>query len=160
MVRHHQRNAAIRMHSTAKVRKGATHLQQRFGRGRAERHDHLGPNQLDLALEVGHARNNLVGERLPVSRRAAFDRVRYEHLLPGEPYRLDDLIEQLTGPPDERPSGLVLHLSRSLSDEEKAGVRGTFTRNRVGSAIAEETFAASRDNRGDFIQIIPIRRDF
>src|SRR5262245_8550095 len=89
-------------------------------RGAAEGHDHLGIDQLDLAVQPGPAGSELGTLRRPVVRRPALDRVADRDLRPVQPDLGQQLVEELTGPADEREPALVLAAPGRLTDEQHA----------------------------------------
>src|SRR4051794_8830944 len=102
---------------------------QQLGREVAERADDLRLDQLDLAVEVRLAGRDLLGQGVAVARRPAADDVRYEDVGALDADLLEQLVEQVPGPPDEREPLLVLAGARRLADEHHV---------RVGIAGAED----------------------
>ena len=77
-------------------------LQQELGREIAERHDHRGSDELELAVEPRCARLDLVRLRIAVAGRAALHDVRDVDVGAREADALDELGEELARPADER----------------------------------------------------------
>src|SRR5260370_25710703 len=83
----------------------SVHRQQGLGGGSAEGHDHLRFDHRNLSHQERRAGRALVALRLAISRRAALYDVRDVNLLALDPHRLDHIVKQLPGAPDE---GLAL----------------------------------------------------
>ena len=78
----------------------------------------------DARLEERLAGRDLVGLRVAIARRPAAHDVVDVDGLPRPAHRLDHLVEQLAGGPDERLAALVLLLARRLADEHQRRVLG------------------------------------
>ena len=81
VVRDDQRNAVVAVHLTAQLADRELRLEQSLRRERAEREDHLRPDELDLADQVRAARGDFVGHRIAVARRTMLEDVADEHVL-------------------------------------------------------------------------------
>src|SRR5215210_5798926 len=119
--------------------------------GTAEAEDDLRLDGLDLALQIGIAGPYLCGLRLAVLEpaalldgRAALHDVRQVDLLPGQVHGRQYVVEELARPPDERQSGRVLVLARSLADEHQRRVGISGAEDRVGTAECQVALGADR----------------
>ncbi len=79
-----------------------------------------GPN---LTFQVTRAGFNLLGLRVAVARRAAFDDIRDIDLIPLHLDRGQQLLQEAARRADKRPALLVLVKTRPLSDKHQFGVR-------------------------------------
>src|SRR3954452_131199 len=99
---------------------------QQLGGEVPERADDLRLDELDLAIEVRLAGLDLLRQRVAVAGRAAADHVRDEDVGALDCDLLEQLVKQLSCPPDERKTLLVLARSGRLADEHqvRVGVAG------------------------------------
>src|SRR3954449_2867097 len=90
---------------------------EELGREVPERADDLRLDQLDLAIQVGLAGLDLLGQRVPVAGRPAADDVGDEDLRALDPDLQEQLIQELPGASDERQALLILLSSGGLANE-------------------------------------------
>src|SRR3972149_5859642 len=79
----------------------------------AQAHDHLRPDELDLALQVLAAGLDLPRQRVAVVGRPALHNVGDEHLLPRQAYGGEQLLQEAPGRADEGAGLLVLVEART-----------------------------------------------
>src|SRR5690606_21267307 len=77
-------------------------------------------------------------------RPAGLDDVRDVDLVAGQADGLEDLVEELSGAPDERPPREVLVLAGRLADEHEPGVLGSLAEHEVVREVAERGRLARR----------------
>src|SRR5439155_9344717 len=109
-----------------------------------QRHDDPGLDVLDRAVQVRPARFELVGEGIPVPRRAAPDAVRDVHVLAAKADLTEQAVEQLAGRAHERLALLVLVVARRLPDEHEAGLRIAGAEHDLGPALRQPAAGAGR----------------
>ena len=97
--------------------------QQRLRRGIAERHQHVGIYEFDLALDERQADLRLLRRRRPVAGRPPRDHVGDIGLGTIEPDRGNHPVEQFAGASDERQPLDILVAPGRLADEHDAGLR-------------------------------------
>src|SRR5688572_5972908 len=126
--------------------------------GTAEAEDNLRLDGLDLALQIGVAGPYLPGPRLAVAHpaalfdgRSALHHVRQVDLLPGQVHGGQDVVEELTSPPDERQSRGVFVLARALADEHQGRVGISGGEDRVCAGLRQVTLGADGDLAGEFL---------
>jgi hypothetical protein len=112
----------VAMNLAAKPADRGLGFQQSLRRKGAERQNNLGSDELDLADQIGRARGDFLGQRIPVSRRPMLEDVRDEHIVTGQLDRLDDFREQLARLPDERDTLLVLVGARRFAHDHEVRV--------------------------------------
>jgi hypothetical protein len=95
---------------------------QQLRREVPEAADHLGPDQVELPEQVVLAGVDLLRQGVAVPRRAAFEDVRNEHVRPGQPDLLQQLVEQPPRLAHEWQAALVLAGAGGLADEHQVGV--------------------------------------
>src|SRR5205814_1198746 len=105
-----------------------------------------------LALQELGARRDLVGLRVPVTRRPAFHDVGDVHLVPTPADRPDQPREELARLADERSALGVFVASRPLTDEHHLGRRVAFAGNGVRSAFVQATPRTGRDFARDGLE--------
>src|SRR5882724_906515 len=137
MVGDDQRNAAVGMNLAPQLAQTLSGVEQRFGRGAAERHDHLGPDKRELAVKVRHAGCHLVRQRLAVLRRPTLHDIGDVYIFAPKSDSLDDLVQQLAGLAHEWSPHGVFGGARSFADEHQFRVGIAFARHRVGPAGAQ-----------------------
>src|SRR3954447_4752343 len=113
---------------------------QELGRKVAERADDLGLDQLDLAVQVGLAGLDLVGQRVAVAGRPAADHVRDEYLRALDPDLREQLVEQLPRPADERKALQILGCAGRLADEHHVRVGVAGAEDDLGPNVLQRTF--------------------
>src|SRR2546423_4446558 len=118
----------------------------------AERHEDPRSDGLDLALEVGPTRFDLVRLRRPVRGGSTLDQVRDENLLPRDSGGGEGPVEHLAGGPHKRSAGRVLLPSRRFADQEHVGVDGAFPWDRPGPVPVQPTQGAFPDLGGDLLE--------
>ncbi len=116
-------------------------VEQQLRREVAQRHDDARADQLELTVEPGCARLDLVGLRIAVARRAALHDVGDVHVVAREAHALDELGEELAGATDEGLALEVFLLARALADEQQVG---------VGTADAEHHLRPPRRELAQF----------
>src|SRR5688500_4380703 len=84
VVRDDERDPVILVDRAAELADRELRVQQRLRGECPEGQDGLGPDQLELAHQVGAARLHLPGERIAISRRAVLEDVADEDILPGQ----------------------------------------------------------------------------
>src|SRR5438046_2114142 len=120
----HELDAVVVVPAPAELRDRRLRPEQRLDRELAERHDHLGGDQLELTEEEGLAARHLVRLGVAVLRRPALDDVRDVDVVALEPHALgDDLGQELAGAPDEGLALQVLVAARRLAHEHEARAR-------------------------------------
>src|SRR5438552_1830729 len=120
----HELDAVVVVPAPAELGDRRLRPEQRLDRELAERHDHLGGDQLELAEEEGLAARHLVRLGVAVLRRPALDDVRDVDVVSVEPHSLgDDLGQELAGAPDEGLALQVLVAARRLAHEHEARAR-------------------------------------
>ena len=92
-------------------------LDEAHGRDAPEADDDLRPQQRDLAAQIADAGILLHAQRVAVFRRAALDDIGDLHVLALETDDLEHIVEQMTGPADERHALRVLVRAGTLADE-------------------------------------------
>src|SRR5690606_18343154 len=102
VVRGDERDATPAVHLAATLPPALPRAKERGRRGGPERHEHLGPDQLDLPPQVREAGLLFLGQRGPVLRRPALHHVRDKDPLPGNLYRREDGVQQPARRTDER----------------------------------------------------------
>src|SRR5690625_221628 len=107
----------------------------------AEGYDHLRLDDPELFFEPGRVRPDLPDPGITVSGWPARDDIGDEYLIAPDPDALEELIEYLPSPPDERPPLSVLHRTRCLTDEDDASISWSCARHYLGPTFRE--FAAS-----------------
>src|SRR3990172_8423605 len=120
----------------------------------AERDDHLGIDQLELLTQVALARLDLVGERVTVSRRSAFEDVGDVHLIAPQTDLFEQTLQQLPGSSDEGQAPLVLVEPRRLADEHHLRIRVAVTEDHRGAARGESAHGAHRCDRRQLPQFL------
>ena len=128
----------------AQLRDPLLGLEQQLGREVSERDDHARLDQLELAVEPGRARLDLVGLRVAVARRPALHDVGDVHVGAGQADALDELGEQLARPADERLALQVLLLARAFAHEHQLGVGAPDAEHDLGPAGRELAERAAR----------------
>ena len=93
-------------------------------RRQPQRHDDRRVEQLELAAQPAAAARHLGRLRRPVARRPALHHVEDGALRAVEARLGQQLVEQRTGPPDERPARLVLGGAGRLADQHQPGPTG------------------------------------
>src|SRR5215210_3913095 len=96
MVRHDQRNAVVRVHLAAKLSQTLLHAEQRFAGGSPHGHDHLGTDELQLAVQIRHAGSDFIRQGLPILRRAALYDIGDVHRSPRNFNSLENRVQQLS----------------------------------------------------------------
>ena len=119
MERGDQLGAAVVVDAAAQAGNRIERAQQRLRREFAERHDHLGLDEVDLPEQKRLARRDLVGLRIAVLGRPAFDDVGDVHVVARQADGLDDLREELAGAADERDALDVFVRARRLADKHQ-----------------------------------------
>ena len=99
-----------------------------------ERHDDLGLQDLEVALQPDVAGGDLVRKRVAVLRRAVPDDVGDEYLAAIQSDVRQELVEQLPGGSDEGPSLEILVVSRCFAQEEDPGLAAPLARHRLACA--------------------------
>src|SRR6185312_9798223 len=95
MVRHDQRNTVVRVHLAAELSQAFPDTEQRFAGGAPHREDHLRPEQLELAVEIGNAGRDLIRQRLSILGRTALDDVGDVHRTPRNINSLENRVQQM-----------------------------------------------------------------
>src|SRR2546425_7644803 len=127
--------------------------EQRLDRELAERDDHLGGDQLELAEEEGVAARDLVGLGVAVLRRPALDDVRDVDVVAVEPHPLgDDLGQELAGAPDEGLALPVLVAAWRLAHENEARARAADAEHEVRAVGRELAALAVADVSAQLLQ--------
>jgi hypothetical protein len=124
-----------------------------------EGNDHLRLNYLNLPLEVRQAAYDLLGPRVAVLRRAAFQYVADEDIFPFEPAGFDDLVQELACPADKRPALRIFIGARGFAHEHDAGIGIAFTRHGVGPRRAQAALAALTNLRRNLLKLGGFRRN-
>jgi hypothetical protein len=117
-----------------------------------QRHDHLGVDRGDLAIEVVGAGGHLLWQRVAVIRRAVLDDVGDEDRLAIQSNCRQQLVEELSRRANERTSLLVLAIARRLADEHYLGVGAALARHRILRANVQVTLHAIACLGGDLRQ--------
>jgi len=107
MVGAHDGDPFVSLERSPHLGNAAFCLQQRLGRVIPERDDHLGPDDLQLALEIRPAVHYLIRRGGTVIGRAAFENITDKNLFAFHPDHFDDFRKKLSGPSDERQTLLV-----------------------------------------------------
>src|SRR4030042_1667122 len=129
----------------------AVHLADCVARGEpgqgvaAQTDDELGPDDLDLLLQVLAAGVDLAGKRVAVAGRAALDDVGDEYLLPPEADGGDQFVQEAAGRANEGAGPLVLVEAGRLTHEQQFRVGRTFTGDGVGGGAAAPAVGAGSD---------------
>lgn len=84
----------------------------------AKRDDDAGIQKLDLCIEERRAGRDFFRRGFAVFRRPAFHDIRDEDVVAAHGHGGQQLLEELTGPADKRPSLLVLVEPGTLPDEQ------------------------------------------
>src|SRR5215207_911828 len=137
MVRHDERSAVVRVHLATQISQTLPVAEHRLAGGPAHGENHLRPQQLELPMETGNTRRDLIGQGLPILWRTTLDDVRDVHRTPRNFNSLENGIEQLAGLSHEWPAGGVFRGARTLADEHEPRLRIAFARHRVGTMRAE-----------------------
>src|SRR6185436_20666213 len=103
----------------------------------AERAYDLRLDQLDLPVQEGLARVDLIRLWIAVARRPRLEHVRDEHLLAREPDLLQELVKELAGAAHERQALLVLVHPGRLAHEHEIGVRVAGPEHDPGARLRE-----------------------
>src|SRR4051794_16289261 len=134
-------------------------VDDRLRGGASEAEDDLGLDSFDLALQVGIAGPDLARLRLAVLHPAALfdggaalDDVGQVDLLSGQIHGRQDVVEQLTGPPDEGQPRGVLVLAGPLADEHQGRVGVPCREDRVGAGLRQVALGAHGDLAGELFQ--------
>src|SRR5215211_5481965 len=95
--------------------------------------------------EAAYALPRAVAELNPRVVPKAFQRVRYVHVLSSQADTRQQLLEQLSGLPDERDALLVLVEAGCLAHEHQIGARATRAEDDLGAALREAAARAAAD---------------
>src|ERR1035437_5226826 len=144
-----QRHQVIAVYLTAQFTDRLRGLQESLRRERPAGKQHPGLEQFQLPQQERAACLDLVRRGVPVARWPVLQDVADEHVPTSEIDGGEDLRQQLSRRADERPPGLVLGGARSLADTHEAGVRISFTRDRILGPGMQRTRGARRDGLRD-----------
>src|SRR5262249_8146573 len=106
--RDQDRTVPVRELPASQLRDALLRLEQQLCGEVAQRDDDARLDEVELALEIGAARLDLVGLRVAVAGRTALHDVGDVHLVAGEADAFDEAGQQLAGTADERDPLLVL----------------------------------------------------
>ena len=118
----------------------------------SEGHDDRRIEHLELATQIRRAGRDLVGLRVAIVRRPAFDDVGDEHVLAPPADRGQQLHEQVAGTTDERPALAVLVEAGALADEDDLGLRVALAWDRPRARGVQPAVRADPDLRGDGLE--------
>ena len=161
VVRRHEHPVAVRIAATPHLGDAVVRVEQELGREVAQGDDDLWVDEVELLLEEGPARRDLVRQRVPVARRPAFDDVRDVATIAREPDLLEhQLVEQLAGLAYEGLALEVLLLARTLSNEHEIGLRIADAEHHLGAPLRERAADAGARlclqlNEGRHRSIVP-----
>lgn len=120
----------------------------------AQRHQQLGVDDRELALEPRPEVRDLVGPRVAVARRTRLDDVGDEHLLAGQPGLLEQPVEQASGVAHERAAAAILAGPGRLADEDDRRLHAALPRHLVRAGqTGLELAAVGADLLGDPVQL-------
>lgn len=106
-----------------------------------------------LALEVRTARCRLVGLRITIVRRPAFQDIGNEYTGAAFADRAQHLVEQFARTPNERFTTTIFLGARSLPDDHPVGDQATNAKNGLGSRLVQPTASAARHGRPELIPV-------
>src|SRR5687767_1458200 len=117
---------------------------EKLGREIAERRDDHRLDELDLPEEMRLARRDLLGLRVPVAGRPAFEDVRDEDVRAREADSAEQLVEELPRLPDEGDALLILVKTGRLPDEHEVRIRAARAEDNLCPALRQCTARARR----------------
>ena len=117
----------------SQLRNGRRCLKNRLCCERAETADDLRADRLKLFLQKRIAGRNLVGLRIPIIGRTAFQNVADVHVFTRQSNRFDDLREKLTGATDKRQPLPIFVEAGSFTNENQFGLGISRTEDDIGS---------------------------
>ena len=153
MIGDDQREAAVEMRPSPKTADRLSGSQERLSGERAERHEHLRVDQVDLLEEKRRAGGDLLRLRIPVSGRSTLEHVADVDLVPSQAHRHQHEVQQLAGTPDEGSTGLVLDRARRFTDTDETSVRGPLAEDHVLPALVQRTALAGERHFPELIEV-------
>jgi hypothetical protein len=131
--------------------------EQRGGEA-AERGNHAGLDELQLAIEVGSPRGHLVGQRIAVPRRPALEHGREVDVVELEADPGEETLQQVPRTSRERRPLPILVEARRLADERERRVRVALAEDHLRAPGVELTTGAAARLRGHLVQLRWARR--
>src|SRR5256885_14573335 len=122
MIGNDQRHPVVPVKLSSELSDCQLCFEQRLRGERAKRENRLRTNELELAHEERTAGSNLIGHRIPGSRRPMLQNVADEDVLARQIHSAENFCEQLTGGPDKRETLLVFGCAGRFADDHQ--VRG------------------------------------
>jgi hypothetical protein len=129
MKRWNELRAAVVEHTTAEPRDCLIARKERPYCKRTKRHNHFGPNRVNLTEQERLAGTDLVRFRIPILWWTTLDDVCNVHVVTRQIDRLDDLRQQLPGPANERNPLAIFVPAGCFTNEHQV---------RIGIAHAED----------------------
>ena len=137
------------------LRDPVVRMDQAHGGDAAEADDDLRADQLHLLPEVPDAGVLLLGKRVPVAGRTAFENVRDVDLVTRDADGLEVLVEQLSRRADERDPGPVLLLARRFPDEHQRRRAAARSEHKIRPGLPERAAVTRRALRFEFTPLHP-----
>src|SRR5690349_11607576 len=156
MVRHDQWHAVVAMRLPSQLADRELRLEKSLGREGAQRQYDLRSDELDLTNQVRRARNDLVGQRIAVTRRTMLEDIRNEHVLTPEVDRSEDLVQQLARLADERLALLILVRAGRFADAHEVGVGVSDTWDGIRRARVQLAAPAPCDDLRDLLERVEL----
>ena len=145
MVGDDQRHTVKAVHVAPEFSDRQLRLQQSLRSERPKSKDCFWSYEFKLSQEVRSARSNLVGHRIPVSRRPVLQNVTDKNVPSLQIDGGENLCEQLAGGADKWKSLLVLGCARRFADDHELSVCASRAGHRIGRGRVERATRARRD---------------
>jgi hypothetical protein len=117
-----------------------------LGSGPAEATNELGPDEIDLAVEVLPTVRHFLRFRRAVAGRPAFDHVANVDFFPLEPGSDQDAVEELSRGADERFAESIFVRARGLADQQQRRVNRPDAEHRLPPGADQFRTARARAN--------------
>jgi hypothetical protein len=111
--------------------------------------DNLRPQQLQLFLQIRRTFLHFIRFWVAIARRAALEDIADEHIRTRQAHSGDDLVEQLSGPADERAALAVFVFAGGFADERDPGTGVALARHGMGPGLGQFALLALGDLCGD-----------
>jgi hypothetical protein len=111
----------------------------------AQGNDNLRLNECDLLLKIMATRGDLTMERVSVVRRTTLYHVGDEYILPLEPYRSEQLVEELARRPYKRLTLPIFMKTRAFAHEHNPGFGRALSGHGLGALLVQRASSARAD---------------